>query len=104
MSINALIVESSKYNRKMLESVLTEIGVACVICQTGSEALALDNHRQFDFIIVSRHLDDVGAELFLLCFREHHLVGNALTIILTSGAVEEVSFDAKWHALVVKNL
>ncbi len=94
MSINALIVESSKYNRKMLESVLTEIGVACVICQTGSEALALDNHRQFDFIIVSRHLDDVGAELFLLRFREHHLVGNALTIMLTSEAVEEVSFDA----------
>jgi len=94
MSINALIVDSSKYNRQMLESMLTGIGVNCVVCTSGSEALALDNRRHFDFIIASRHLNDTGAELFLLRFKESHLINDTLTIMLTSDEVEDVYLDA----------
>jgi two-component system cell cycle response regulator len=94
MSINALIVDSSKYNRQMLESMLTGIGVTCVACSTGREALALDNRRHFDFIIASRHLEDTEAELFLLRFKEFHLIDDALTIMLTADDVADVYLDA----------
>lgn len=94
MSINALIVESSKYNRDMLANMLTAIGVNCVTCKTGKEALEGDGKRQYDFIIVSRHLEDVGAELFLIRFREHHYIDDALTIMLTAETVEDVYYEA----------
>ncbi len=94
MSINALIVDSSKYNREMLENMLTAIGVNCVVRETGKEALERDGGRQYDFIIVSRHLEDVGAELFLVRFREHHYIDDALTIMLTAETVEDVYYEA----------
>ncbi len=94
MSINALIVDSTKYNRDMLEEMLTAIGVNCVVCETGKEALARDGRRQYDFIIVSRHLEDVGAELFLVRFREHHYIDDALTIMLTSEPVKDIYYEA----------
>ncbi len=94
MSINALIVESSEDNRTMLANMLTGIGVNCVVCETGQEALEGDGGRQYDFIIVSRHLEDIGAELFLVRFREHHYIDDALTIMLTSEPVKDIYYEA----------
>lgn len=90
MSINALIVDGSKTNRNLLTRMLTVIGVTCVACKTGKEALELDGRRQFDFIMVSRHLEDVGAELFLLRFRERQPIDGVLTIMLTTEPVADV--------------
>ena len=94
MSINALIVDSSEENRQTLEGMLTGIGVDCAVCSTGKEALALDGRRHFDFIIVSHHLDDTEAELFLIRFKEVHLVDESLTIMLTAGVVADIYLEA----------
>lgn len=94
MSINALIVESSNDNRTMLANMLTGIGINCVVCETGQEALEGDDGRQYDFIIVSRQLEDIGAELFLVRFREHHYIDDALTIMLTSEPVKDIYYEA----------
>jgi len=94
MSINALIVESSKDNRVMLEDMLTAIGVNCVVFTTGEAALAQDSGRHYDFIIVSQHLKDMEAELFLVRFREYQYIDDALTIMLAVNTIEDTYYDA----------
>jgi len=94
MSINALIVDGSESNRAMLVNMLTGIGVTCITCETGRKALMLGGKRQYNFIIVSRHLEDVSAELFLLRFQEHQHVDDTLTVMLTSEADEEGNNEA----------
>ncbi len=94
MSINALIIDGEQANRKMLVDMLARIGVTAVACSLGAEALAVNSQLRFDFIIVSRHLDDISAELFLVRFREQHHIDDALTIMLSNDAVAEVYYEA----------
>jgi len=94
MPINALIVDGLQENREMLVAMLTGIGVRAVACATGFEALSNNSQQRFDFIMVSRHLEDIGAELFLVRFREHHRIDDALTIMLSNDAAAEVYYEA----------
>ncbi len=94
MKLKALIIESTGYYRSLLETILTDIGVFCDVYVTGKEALEAENNTEYAFILVSRFLDDTSGELFLHRYREKHLLGDALTIMLTSDDVSDVMIDA----------
>lgn len=94
MKLKALIIESTRYYRSILEKILSDIGMECDIYATGEEALQSDTKPEYAFIIVSRYLDDTGAELFLHHYREKYLLGDALTIMITGDKVSDVMLDA----------
>jgi len=94
MKLKALIVESTAYYRDLLGKILSDIGVVCDIYADGKEALESANNCEYAFILVSRHLNDMGGELFLHHYREQHVIGDALTIMVTSDDVSKVSLDA----------
>ena len=74
--------------------ILSDIGVDCDTYANGKEALESGNNYEYAFILVSRHLEDMGADVFLYRYREKHFIGKALTIMITSDEVEEVSLEA----------
>jgi len=94
MKLKALIVESTGYYRGLLESILSDIGMACDSYATGLEALESDKNSEYAIILVSRYLDDTSGELFLHRYREEHPLDDALTIMLTSDNVSEIMTEA----------
>ena len=94
MKLKALIIESTGYYRALLEKILSDTGIDCVSCSSGKEALESTHRDEYAFILVSRHLEDMGGEIFLYHFREKFSVGDALTIMTTSDAVTDVMMDA----------
>lgn len=94
MKLKAIIIESTGYYREMLVKILSNIGVECDTYATGKDALASDNKTEYAFILVSRHLEDMGGELFLHHYKEKYRLGDALTIMLTADNVSELMMDA----------
>ena len=94
MKLKALIIESTRHYSSVLDKILSDIGVECDIYASGEEALRSDNKPEYAFILVSRYLDDTTGELFLHRFREKYMMGDALTIMLTSDEVSKVMMEA----------
>jgi len=94
MKLKALIVESTQYYRNILNKILSDIGVDCDSYSTAEEALQSDKKPEYAFILVSRYLDDMSADLFLHHYREKYLLADALTIMLTADEVSDIMMDA----------
>ncbi|MCW8899388.1 MAG: diguanylate cyclase [Gammaproteobacteria bacterium] len=94
MKLKALIIESTRHYRSVLDKILSDIGVECDIFENAEEALKSTTKAEYAFILVSRYLDDTTGELFLHRYREKYVLGEALTIMLTSGEVSSVMMDA----------
>ncbi|MCW9030980.1 MAG: response regulator, partial [Gammaproteobacteria bacterium] len=90
MKLKALIIESTRHYRSVLDKILSDIGVECDIFENAEEALKSTTKAEYAFILVSRYLDDTTGELFLHRYREKYVLGEALTIMLTSGEVSSV--------------
>jgi len=94
MKLKALIIESTGYYRSLLETILSDIGVASDAYATGKEAFESGEKTEYTFILVSRYLDDTSGELFLHRYREKHPLGDALTIMITADNVSDIMLDA----------
>lgn len=94
MKLKALIIESTQHYRGVLDKVLSDIGVECDIYATAEEALESEHKPEYAFILVSRYLDDTTGELFLHRYSEKYLLGDALTIMLTSDDVSSLMLEA----------
>lgn len=94
MKLKALIVESTDLYRELLGKILSDIGIVCDFHKTGKEAIESEDYYEYAFIVVSRDLEDMGGELFLHHYRENHLVGEALTIMISGENNSRVSLDA----------
>ena len=84
MKLKALIVEDKSYYQALLETLLSDIGIDCVIFSSGRDALEATHKAEYDFILVSQDLEDIGGELFLLKYKAKFSIDAALTILTTS--------------------
>ena len=94
MKLRALVVESAGYYRRLLDKVLSDIGVDCDIYATGKEAFESIKKAEYAFILVSRYLDDGNGELFLHRYKAKYPLDDVLTIMTTSDEVSEVMMEA----------
>lgn len=94
MKLKALIIESTRHFRGILEKIFSDIGIDCEIFATAEEALSSETKPEYAFIVVSRYLDDTTGELFLHRYQEKYFLGDALTIMLTSDDVSELMMAA----------
>jgi two-component system cell cycle response regulator len=94
VKLKALIIESTRHYREILGKVLSDIGVECDIYATAEEALKSENKPEYAFILVSRYLDDTTGDLFLHRYSEKYLLGDALTIMLSSDDVSTLMLEA----------
>lgn len=94
MKLKALIVDSTGYNRALLEKMLSDVSIECVSFSSGKDALESNHNVEYCFIVVARNLDDMSGELFLSHFKAKFLIGDALTIMTTSGDVADVMMAA----------
>jgi len=94
MKLKALIVESTGYYRDLLKQILTDIGVECDVYTDAHQAIDSTKNIEYAFIIVSRYLKDMSGDLFLHLYREKHIIGDALPIMITADAVSEIMTEA----------
>jgi len=94
VKLKALIIESTRHTREILDKILSDIGVECDIYTTAEEALKSATKPEYAFILVSRYLDDTTADLFLHRYREKYLLGDALTIMLSSDDISTLMLEA----------
>ena len=94
MKLKALIIESTAYYRSLLSKILSDMGVECDTYKNGKEALETEDKFEYAFILVSRHIEDMSAEMFMYLYRKKHFLGNALTVMITSDDVAAVSLEA----------
>ena len=94
MKLKALIVESTDFYRELIGKILSDIGIVCDFHVTGKSAIESEHNYEYAFIVVSRHLEDMGGELFLHRYRENHHVGEALTIMISNENNSRVLLDA----------
>lgn len=94
MKLKALIIESTGYYRNLLSKILSDMGVECDAYINGKEALETGDKFEYAFILVSRHIEDMSAEMFMYRYRKENFIGNALTVMITSDDVAAVSLEA----------
>ena len=93
MKYKALLVESSRLFQNIIKEIFSNAGVECSIFSTAKEALE-SSHDGYDFILVSRTLEDLTGELFLKRYGLEYGLSDALTILLTSEKPNKVMLDA----------
>ncbi|MDH5693539.1 MAG: hypothetical protein OEZ47_10585, partial [Gammaproteobacteria bacterium] len=67
MNKKALVVESSKTFRIILEEMLSEAGIDARIFESGKDALEA-THEEYSVMLVARTLGDISGEIFLELF------------------------------------
>lgn len=93
MAQTALIIDPTRLFRKLLNQVLSNIGIECTLYSTGKEALEAQ-HQQYTFILVSRTLEDMTGEVFMRLFGASHTCADSVSVLLTSNDVEEIKPEA----------